>query len=56
MEKNSKFKKKIIHEYLELTNKILTTTQIINERNYFDMRRNIEKEVQQMIGRLKYRS
>ena len=54
--KNSAFKKQIVREYLELTNKVLTTVQIINETKYFDMSRNIEREVQRMIGRLKYRN
>jgi hypothetical protein len=51
----SKFKQKILNEYIDLTDKVLQTTKIINEYNYFDMSRNIEKEVQRMIGRLKYR-
>ena len=55
MAKQSKFKKRIIREYLQLTGKILNTVPIVDESNYFIMTQNIEKEVQRMIGRLKYR-
>mgnify|MGYP003131507293 CR=1 FL=1 len=54
MAKNA-FKKRILREYLDLTNKVLNTTSIIDEHNYYELSMNIEKSVQRMIGRLKYR-
>ena len=53
--KSIKFKKRILGEYLDLSNKVLKTATIIDESNYYDMSRQIEREVQRMIGRLKYR-
>ena len=53
--KSNKFKKRILGEYLDLSNKVLKTATIIDESNYYDMSRQIEREVQRMIGRLKYR-
>ena len=35
--------------------KVVSSMHIVNEGNYYDISRNIEKEVQRMIGRLKYR-
>jgi len=55
MAKQSKFKKRIIREYLQLTSKILNTVPVVDESNYFVMTQNIEREIQKMIGRLKYR-
>ena len=51
----SKFKKRILHEYVDLAGKVVNSMHIVNENNYYDISRNIEKEVQRMIGRLKYR-
>ena len=50
------FRKRLIHEYLDLTNKVLDTARIVDETNYYDLSINIEKSVQRMIGRLKYRN
>ena len=53
--KSIKFKKRILGEYIDLTNKVLKTSTMIDESNYYDLSRQIEREVQRMIGRLKYR-
>tara|TARA_R110002012_G_scaffold190277_2_gene357866 strand:+ start:655 stop:822 length:168 start_codon:yes stop_codon:yes gene_type:complete len=53
--KKLQFKKRILGEYLDLSNKILKTATIVDENNYFDLSRQIERDVQRMIGRLKYR-
>lgn len=50
-----KFKKRLLHEYLDLTHRVLNTAHIIDETNYYDLSVNIERSVQRMIGRLKYR-
>jgi|6_EtaG_2_1085325.scaffolds.fasta_scaffold105157_3 hypothetical protein len=55
MEKMSKFKKEILKEYISITSYILNCTKIVNETNYFDISRSIERESQKMIGRLRYR-
>ena len=55
MARRSKFKKEIIKEYIGMTSYILNCTKIVNESNYFDISRSIERESQKMIGRLKYR-
>ena len=52
---NKKFKKRILKEYLQLTHKVLNTSSMIDENNYYELSRNIERDVQRMIGRLKYR-
>jgi len=52
---NKQFKKRIVAEYLNLTSSVLNAASIINENNYYDLSRNIEREVQRMIGRLKYK-
>ena len=54
--KAKKFKKRLLHEYLDLTHRVLNTAQIIDETNYYDLSINLERSVQRMIGRLKYRN
>ena len=50
-----RFKKRIIKEYVGLIGKVTDSIYIVNEENYYDVSRNLEKAVQRMIGRLKYR-
>ena len=53
--KTSKFKKRILHEYIGVASKIVKAMHVVDETNYYDISRNIERDVQRMIGRLKYR-
>ena len=50
-----KFKARIRNEYAKIAYKIVQSMEMVDEHNYYDLSRNIERDVQRMIGRLKYR-